>query len=116
MGADFYIINMMKTHEQIDRRSLALARAVVDRIDTDRRYTGLDKARSLCHQWRAKSNNPTLEEWEFILQKPWPEVRRVLLDESETGCRLRQSNPFCGILSPRERWAVYREFKAHEKD
>ena len=37
--------------------------------------------------------------------------RAVLLDESEEGQRLRQSSPFCGILTPRERWAIYREHR-----
>lgn len=106
----------MKTHEQVDRRSLALARAVIEKIDADPEHAGLDKARALCLHWRERSNNPTLTEWTLLLQEPWPDVKKALLDPSETGCRLRQSNPFCGILTPRERWAVYRDFQAHEQD
>jgi hypothetical protein len=37
-------------------------------------------------------------------------VRAVLLDESDEGQRLRQSDPFCGILTPEERWKIYREY------
>ena len=36
-------------------------------------------------------------------------MRAVLLDESDEGQRLRQNDPFCGVLTPKERWAIYRE-------
>jgi len=39
-------------------------------------------------------------------------VRAVLLDESDEGQRLRQSDPFCGVLTPRERWEIYRQAAA----
>jgi len=45
----------------------------------------------------------------IILQRPWPEIRNILLNESEEGTRLRQSDPFCGILTPAERWEIYRD-------
>ena len=38
----------MKTHEEIDRRSLALAQAVVRRIDEDPARSGLREARARC--------------------------------------------------------------------
>jgi len=44
-----------------------------------------------------------------ILQRPWPEIRSIRLDDSEEGTRLRQSDPFCGILTAAERWEIYRE-------
>jgi hypothetical protein len=44
-----------------------------------------------------------------ILERPRPEIRRILLDESDEGQRLRQSDPFCGILTPEERWEFYRQ-------
>ena len=34
----------------------------------------------------------------------------MLLEESESGQRLRQSTPFCGVLTPRERWAIYKDW------
>jgi hypothetical protein len=49
-----------------------------------------------------------------ILHRPWREIREILLDESENGQRLRQNDPFCGILTPQERWAIYRAF--HEEN
>lgn len=104
----------MRTHEQIDRRSLKLARAVVSRIDADPSRDGLRQARALCRTWLTTRPSPALEEWDRILSQPWEQVRSVLLDTGERGTRLRQSTPFCGILTPRERWDIYREFERHE--
>jgi len=56
--------------------------------------------------------NVPAREWLEILRRPWPEIRAILIDDSEESQRLRQSDPFCGILSPQERWAMYREHEA----
>lgn len=101
----------MKTHEQIEERSLALARAIVSRIDADPGRAGLDKARATCRRWLEERPLPVLREWLEILDRPWEEIRAVLLDPSEEGRRLRQSDPFCGILTPGERWAIYRAYR-----
>jgi len=100
----------MKTHEQIDERSLALAKQIVAQIDADPRHAGLEKARSVCERWHRENRVPAIAEWVRILEGTWESVRAVLLDESEEGKRLRQTNPFCGILSPEERWAIYRRY------
>jgi hypothetical protein len=102
----------MKTHEEIDQRSLAMARRIVDRIDRDPGRAGLEKARANCSRWFAIRPEPAIAEWSQILRKPWEEIRTILLDDSEEGRRLRQSDPFCGILTQVERWAIYREFAA----
>jgi len=98
----------MKTHEQIDERSLALARAVVEKIDRDPARRGLDKARATCRRWFRQGPSPAVREWLEILERPWEEIRAVLLEDSQEGQRLRQSDPFCGILTATERWAIYR--------
>jgi hypothetical protein len=33
-----------------------------------------------------------------------------MVDESERLTVVRQANPFAGILTPRERWAIYDQF------
>ena len=99
----------MRTHQEIDRRSLALARAVVEKIDNDPERRGLHKAKENCARWVADNPSPALDEWMTILSQDWSVVRAKLLDPGETGQRLRQSNPFCGVLSAHERWAIYRQ-------
>jgi hypothetical protein len=103
----------MKTHQQIDQRSLALARAVVAAIDRDPTRAGLERARSTCRRWTRYNPSPAVAEWRRILEREWGAIRSLLLDPGEEGCRLRQSNPFCGVLSPRQRWEIYRR-NAHE--
>jgi hypothetical protein len=103
----------MRTHELIDRRSLAMAQAVAEAIDRDPARAGLARARAVCRRWLADAPSPAVAEWSRILEQEWEAVRVVLLDPGETGRRRRQSSPFCGILSPRERWDLYRR-AAHE--
>jgi hypothetical protein len=99
----------MKTHQDIDQRSLALSEAIAHRIDENPAI--LNKVRETCDKWMNVHPQPSVSEWLKILSRPWTEVRAVLLEDSERGRRLRQSSPFCGILLPRERWQVYKEFQ-----
>ena len=102
----------MRTHDDIDRRSLDLARAVVAAVDADPARRGLTRARATCERWRREINDTAaIREWAAILAQPWETVRSVLLDESEEGRRLRQNNPFAGVLPPRVRWGIYRRHR-----
>ncbi len=96
----------MRDHEAIDRRSLEMARRIVAKVDDDPRH--LEHARGVCARWVERGNVPA-REWAEILRRPWPEIRAILLNDSEESRRLRQNDPFCGILTPRERWEIYRE-------
>lgn len=107
-------LRFVRTHQEIDRRSLELARAVVSAIDNDPSRAGLERARENCRRWSTANPSPAIAEWLEILGREWAEIRRLLLDESETAQRLRQSSPFCGVLTPRERWAIYERFKAND--
>ena len=105
----------MKSHEDIDRRSLELARAIVAIIDADPEHSGLQKARMNCDRWMADQATTVLREWQVMLSRDWPAIRAVLLDAGEEGRRLRQSSPFCGILSTKARWAIYRRYPHEPK-
>jgi hypothetical protein len=101
----------MSSHQQIDARSLALAHVVANRIDADPEHGAIEEARTRCSLWRRNAPCADLDLWAELLTKSWPEIRSALLDPSERGTRLRQSNPFCGVISPRERWTLYRSFR-----
>ena len=89
-------------HDHIDSRSLQMALAIAEKIDESPEL--LEQAR----QWALQHNDvPAVNEWISHLDCPWPEIRKLLLDPSEQGKRLRQSSPFAGILSNQERWAFY---------
>ncbi|HVT44290.1 MAG TPA: hypothetical protein VMT00_07860 [Thermoanaerobaculia bacterium] len=101
----------MRDHEAIDRRSLEIARRIVARVDADPAW--LEHARRVCARWVERGNRPA-REWMGILERPWPEIRRILIEDSEEGRRLRQNDPFCGILTPAERWDIYKEAAGNE--
>jgi hypothetical protein len=107
----------VKSHQQIDIRGRVLAEHIVQLIDDDPQLRGLEKARQTCIRWQGILPPPQqhcVSEWIDILSRPWGEIRKVLLDPSEEGNRLRQNSPFCGVLSNQERWRIFREFRSDE--
>ena len=98
----------MPSHQETDRRSLAMARAIVDRIDADPARSGLAQARATCIHWMTVAPSFAEREWQALLAGNGDAIRAILLRDDEAGARLRQSSPFTGILSPRERWAFFR--------
>lgn len=51
-------------------------------------------------------------EWRAILERPWAEIAALITEPSENAARLRQSSPFAGVLTPRERKHIYEAFRA----
>lgn len=98
----------MRTHQDIDQRSLQMVRRIVAKIDADPERRGLAHAKRVCDRW-ATQGIASAREWQRLLEKPWEEIRALLLQENDEGQRLRQTDPFCGILTPNERWQIYRE-------
>jgi hypothetical protein len=103
----------MRTHQEIDARSLAMHRLVAEKLRRDPCL--LDRANRTLARWRATaspSSQPYLEEWERILRGGLDATIAVLLDDSERATALRQCSPFAGVLSSRERFSFLREWKA----
>jgi len=115
MPATVVVSGTVRTHQAIDRRSLALAQTVVARIDADPARHGLELARETCARWHRDNPSLALAEWLEILKGDWQRVRAVLLDDGAEGQRLRQSSPFCGVLTPAERRAIYQQFADEQK-
>jgi hypothetical protein len=100
-------------HRILDARSLAMHCKIVQKISLDPFL--LDKAKSNLSRWSAKFDGPKpryLEEWQEILDKPWPTIAEKITSMSEDATRLRSSSPFAGILSKRERDQIYAAFRA----
>ncbi len=104
----------MKTHEHIDLRGLRLAEAIVKKIEEGDIHFGIEKARSVNSRWRDMSSSRLNNDWAEILKKDWSSIRSVLLDTSQRGIQLRQNNPFCGILTPKERWSIMKQEMINE--
>jgi hypothetical protein len=97
----------MNSHTAIDARSLEMDRLIAKRLRENPAV--LDKARGVLANWLAScdaSVRPAFEEWRSILDGPLSGVFAVLEGEDERSVRLRQSSPFCGILTPAERTAI----------
>ena len=98
-------------HQRIDQRSLALHRAIADKLRVHPEL--LDIARDNLDRWTlAESRSqPYWDTWRKILSRPLPEILSLLGEESETMTALRQATPFAGVLEPAERWAIYARFE-----
>src|SRR5438552_5653680 len=94
----------MKRHGHIDERSLAFGRAIAAKLSQHPEL--IDRARATLRRWmttcspRAAS---TLQEWLVALDGPLEAVIALLTSTDEHATRLRQSNPFAGVLSQQER-------------
>lgn len=89
-------------HARIDARSLAMHLAIAEKVRRNPRL--LDVARENIRRWRRRGVDVSaFAEWEAILDRGIAETLRVLADPSEEAARLRQSTPFTGILTPKER-------------
>lgn len=69
-------------------------------------------------RWSAGAGHsqPYLEAWSELLKRPLDEVLVLIVEDSERMCAMRQAGPFAGILSPKERWAIYDEFASRVGD
>jgi hypothetical protein len=97
-------------HHRIDERSLALHELVAQKIQAAPEL--LDKVRENLRRWQRTRQNPSpaLTEWEKIIDSSVGDVLAALVDRSEKATRLRQSSPFCGILSETERRTIYESY------
>jgi hypothetical protein len=103
-----------RTHEWIDQRSLALDRAIARKLGAQPAL--LRRAKTTLERWieeRQPCVPTVLLEWREILDH-WPPERilGLLTSAEERPTRLRQSSPFCGILSPQERLAIFKEYES----
>lgn len=100
-------------HRIIEARSLAMHCKIVQKISRDPRL--LEKAKANLSRWRNKIDGPKpyyLQEWQEILDKPWPTIAETMTNMNEDATRLRSSSPFAGILNEKEREQIYAAFRS----
>lgn len=97
-------------HPHIDRRMLALARLVAERIDREPEL--LQVAVKNLKRWERMHKDGlsvASAEWKTIIEgHSWPEIRAMLVQDNDEGQRLRSSSPFGGIVSEAEWKAIVR--------
>jgi len=104
----------MRSHEWIDHRSLALDQAIAEKLRAEPGL--LEQARRTLDHWleqRRPAVPSVLLEWHEILVR-WPleRILALLTSADEEPRRLRQSSPFCGILSREERLRILKEYES----
>jgi hypothetical protein len=102
---------MSSGHQRIDRRSLALHRAIADKLHAQPDL--LEIAHRNLDRWSQQNggSQPYWDSWRELLKLPLEDLLKTIVEESERMTALRQATPFAGVLSPAERWAVYAEFE-----
>ena len=92
-----------------DARSLALAKAVVEKIEADPALVAV--AQRNLERWRkqgAGELSRASDEWaELLANLEWIGIKAILIDPSKEGKRLRKSHPFTGILTEAVRRAIH---------
>ena len=96
----------MRSHQQLDDRSLALHRLVAAKLRRDPELFA--DARATLQRWRTvvcSSSQPYLEEWERLFERGPEACLALAVEESERAAALRQCSPLACLLSNQERFA-----------
>jgi hypothetical protein len=105
----------MKDHRLIDERSLAFDRVVARKLRANPDL--INKAQTNLRRWLVTCSagvRPVLLEWQRLLEGPTEALFAHLQATDERAARLRQSSPFCGVITAEERNRILREFHARE--
>lgn len=95
------------SHRRVELRSLAMHQEIARKLLEDSSPV-VEKARANLDRWAATAGRsaPYLEEWRRLLHLPAAELAKLIVEDSERMTELRQSSPFAGVLTPRERWRI----------
>ena len=104
----------MDPHKLSEARSLAYHRVIASKIKEDPSI--LDRARRRVQSWLTEQDPPRhyAKAWDETLRNSTREITVFLVAETEQAIELRQSTPFAGALSARERWAIWRSLRDGE--
>jgi hypothetical protein len=101
----------MKTHQDIEARSLALHRLVADKIRRDPAL--FERVCATLARWRgevASMSQPYVAAWQNAAEQGMAACLSLAVEDSPRGAEMRQSSPFVGILTPQERSAFFKEW------
>ena len=108
--------NNQTWHEIVDDRSLEMDRVIAEKIRANPKLIQI--ALTNIERWLAnpdysESSRQAVLEWKSIIENsPVGSLATLLESSSDEARRLRQSSPFCGILTPDERQAIFQKYEA----
>ena len=101
-----------RSHQWVDARDLKMARLIAAKIR--RNPTLFQEAVETLRHWKRRLR-PVPEavlEWQRIFrQNTREEILAILTQDNDEGQRLRQSDPFCGILTEAERLRFLEQYE-----
>jgi hypothetical protein len=94
-------------HDRARARNLAYHGAVASRL----RKPMVDEARHVVYRWREQGriDSRYADQWDALLTRSMPEIRRALVERSQKADDLRQNSPLAGVLSEPERRRILAE-------
>lgn len=95
-------------HARIEERSIALHREIAGRIKENPALWKV--ARANFRHWFLQGGERSYLEGMGKTAGPLEDLLAFMVSPEEKARGLRQSSPFCGILTPRERWNIYESF------
>lgn len=101
------MLPFVEPHRLAEERSLAYHQAIAERLLREPRI--LEEARRVVEGWM-RGTSPTpfyAEAWRTLLAGDAATVAAFITDPGERARELRQSTPFTGVLSARERWVIW---------
>ena len=101
----------VRSHQWVDFVDLMAHRAMARKIRREPKL--FSRAHRNIARWEKRNRGcpQPLREWKTILQhNDMGKVLRIMTRADEEGNRLRQSSPFCGILTEREREAIWARY------
>jgi hypothetical protein len=104
------------THQEIDQRTRAIHLLIAEKIRQNPLL--LEKAKDTIARWQKIVCNrslPDLHEWDQLIDQGVDVCLAVITSESEHATALRQSSPFVGILTNRERFEFLKAWSLGSK-
>jgi len=103
-------VTFVSDHQRIDERSLAMHRAIAEKLRRDPSLLAI--ARDNLARWDSAMPGASRywKQWKELLDLPLDTLLERMVEPGEAMTAMRQSSPFAGILTPKERWAIYEAF------
>jgi hypothetical protein len=101
------------THDIIEDRSLELHRCVAKKLRKNPSLLSIPMGN--LKRWLSKNPGNATDsflEWQRVLRQPLEKILDILTADDEEGRRLRQSTPFTGILTEKERSKICKKYEA----
>jgi hypothetical protein len=98
-------------HRIAEERSLALHRIVAERVAADPSLIEQAVRRVEAARANGALHPAYAQTWLDLLRGPQHELCELLVEDSERARALRQTSPFSFVVSPRERWRLWREVR-----